>query len=92
MILRLRWRDVNGPKFVSGISGARCQRSHIRSFQRPFQSLQCGGGFVCPNHRLAVVAIANSHQNGDVLESLFDKREIMTELNCLVVGEEAQIS
>ncbi len=91
MILRLRWRDVNGPKFVSGISGARCQRSHIRSFQRPFQSLQCGGGFVCPNHRLAVLAIADAHQNGDVLESFFHKREIMTELNGLVVSKRADI-
>jgi hypothetical protein len=29
-------------------------------------SLQCGGGFVCPNHRLAFLAEANPHQNSDV--------------------------
>jgi hypothetical protein len=40
---------------------------------------------------LAVLAVADAHQNGDVLESLFDKREIMTEANCLLVCERAQI-
>jgi hypothetical protein len=71
---------------------AHCQRPHIGSFQCPFQSLQCGSSFVCPNHRLAFLAIGDAHQNGDVLESLLDKREIMTELNCLIVCEGAQIS
>jgi hypothetical protein len=47
--------------------------------------------FFCPNYRLAVFAVADSHQNGDVLESLFGKREIMTELNCLIVGKRSDI-
>jgi hypothetical protein len=86
MILRPRCGDVNGLK-----SGARCLRPHICSFQRPFQSLQGCGGFVCPNHGLAILAVADAHQNGDVLEPLLDKREIMTELNCLIVGKRSDI-
>jgi len=40
---------------------------------------------------LAFLAIANAHQNGNVLESLLDKCEVMTEQNFLLIGEGAQI-
>jgi hypothetical protein len=72
MILRLHWRSVNGPRLVIGTSGTRCLLPHARSFQLPFQPLQCGGSFICPNHHMAVLAVADAHQNGDVLETFFD--------------------
>jgi hypothetical protein len=91
MILRLRYHVVNGLKLVTGISGTGCLLLYLRSFQLPLQSLQRGGSFVCANHGLAVFAVADAHQNGDILESLLDKREITTELNCLVGCERAHI-
>jgi hypothetical protein len=64
---------------------------HLHSFQLPFQPLQRGGSFVCPNHRLAVLAVGDAHQYCDVLKPLLHKREIMTELNCLLAGKRAHI-
>jgi hypothetical protein len=42
--------------------GTRCLHPQLRSFQFPFESLQCGGSLVCSNNRLATVAIADAHQ------------------------------
>ena len=36
---------------------------------------------------MAFLAVANAHQNGDILKSLFDKREVMTEQNFLLRGK-----
>jgi hypothetical protein len=85
IILRLRCGVVNGPRLVIGTSRAGCLLPHLRSFQLPFQPLQCGSSFVRPNDGLAVLAIAHAHQNGDVLQALLDKREITAELNNLLV-------
>ena len=41
---------------------------------------------------MASVAIANSHQIGDVLESLLDKHQVTTELNCLLGSEGLRIN
>ena len=65
---------------------AACLRNLLLS-NSPFQSLQCGGSFVRPSNRLAFLAVANAHQNGDILKSLFDKREVMTEQNFLLRGK-----
>lgn len=63
----------------------------LGSLQLPLEPLQGGGSFVRSNNRLAVFAVADAHQNGDILKSLFDKRQVMTQLNCLLVGEGLQI-
>jgi len=65
---------------------------HFRSFQLPFQPLQCGSDFISPNHRLAFIAVGDAHQNGDVLESLFDKRQVTMQLNCLLGGKGLRIN
>ena len=71
--------------------GARCLRPQLRSFQRPFQPLQGGGGFVCSDGRLAFITVTHAHENCDVLEAVFDKSEITAELNNLLVSKGTNI-
>ena len=85
-------RNLCGCCTRTPLEGACCLSPHLHSFQLPFQPLQCGGSFICPNHRLAVLAVADAHQNGDVLKPLLHKREIMTELNRLLASKRAYIS
>src|SRR5713226_6045504 len=70
---------------------ARCLLLLLRSFQLPLEALQCGGSFVRSNGHLAVIAVAGAHQDGDVLESLFDKLQIISKLSLLLVCERVQM-
>ena len=62
----------------------------FRSVQCPLQPLERAGSFVGANCRLAVVAIADTYQDGDVLESILHKCQNLSELNGLSVCEARQ--
>ena len=64
----------------------------FRPFQLPLEALQFGGSLVSPNRCLTVVAIADAHQDGDVLEFFLDKGEVMTELRFLLARERMSIN
>ena len=46
---------------------------------------------ISPNRWMTVVAVAGTHQYGDVLEFFLDQGEIMTELNFLLARKTASI-
>jgi len=59
----------------------------LRPFQLPLESLQCGSSLVGPNRYLTVVAVADSHQNGNVSESFLDISKVPIELPFLLSCE-----
>src|SRR5438445_2456687 len=59
----------------------------LRPFQLPIEALQCGSGLVGPNRCLTVVAVADSHQDGNVSESFLDVSNVFIELPFLLSCE-----
>src|SRR5215467_4764818 len=62
----------------------------FRSVQCPLQPLERAGSFAGANCRMAVVAITDTYQDGDVLESILHKCQHLFELNGLSVCEARQ--
>src|SRR5713101_7780228 len=59
----------------------------LRPFQLPLEALQCGSSLVGPNHYLTAVAVADSHQDGNVPESFLDVNKVLIELHFLLSCE-----
>src|SRR5215831_5223333 len=84
---------IDFPPLVLGCSSVRIRSTALsllpapqfRSFQCPLQPLERAGSFAGANCRLAVIAIANTYQDGDVLESFLHKCQNLFELNGLSV-------
>ena len=59
----------------------------LRPFQLPLEPLQGGRGLVGPNSNLTIVAVADSHQDGNVSESFLDVSKVPIELPFLLSCE-----